>query len=201
MLSTALGYTEGDGDGNGSRGSDGYAGGDDESAPTGQAVQPTGISASNAGGGADVMIKIALETHFLWIPHSAPAVGFGRVRWNGTQSLGGVIEVDMTDDRVARQVATTREPKLVYFVPQGGLSGAKQVFFPAVKRLKHTVRAYVAEWGSRSAVLWDTFGLRESDAPVAGIEDPNTGERYVQRAGQYVHNHAHALPLLDRLVG
>jgi hypothetical protein len=158
----------------------GALGGDDEWVGA-VSVKPSSVSVKDASSGSDVMVKLSLETHFLWLPNDPPAGGFGRVRWTGTQSLGAVVEVDVTNDRIVQQLAHSREPKLVYFAPRGGLPGAKRTFFPAVKQLKHNVRAYVAEWGPRSSPLWESFDVQETDAPVVGIEDPATGQRYAHQ--------------------
>ena len=148
-----------------------------ESGWTAMPVKPSIVNTKSTDSGGEVMVKLALETHFLWMPHNPPYGRFGRVRWTGAQSLGGVVEVDVTNDRVKHQLAHSREPKLVYFAPRGGLPGAKRALFPAVKRLKHIMNSYVAEWGPRSIPMWEAFGVQESDAPVVAIEDSSTGQR------------------------
>jgi hypothetical protein len=178
--------------------------------PTGaeDQVRPTrlGATGANDGGGSQVMIKIAAETHFLWVPRDPPSNKLGRVRWNGTQSLGGVVEVDMAVSGIVTRLTQSLEPKLVYFSKRGRLAESKAAFFPAVKRLKHhSVLAHVAEWGLQSERLWALVGLAEADAPSVVIIDTQTDRHYllagaftthsiVQFVAEYYEKKLRALP-------
>lgn len=148
---------------------------------TASKLLPVGVNSKSTAGG-DVMINIAAETHFLWMPERPPTNGFGRIRWNGTQALGSVVVVDLADDRKVARMRHSEEPKLIYFVKAGELGEAKRVFFPAVKRLKQPALAFVAEWGPRTEALWRAFGLDPRGAPHVTIHDTQTDRMYVLRS-------------------
>eukprot|EP00038_Savillea_parva_P010789 m.192800 g.192800 ORF g.192800 m.192800 type:complete len:518 (-) comp18741_c0_seq1:104-1657(-) len=137
---------------------------------TGDVVKPGVIPTAELNQGVDVSINIGLQTHFLRLPRQPPQNGFGRLRWQGTQSLGAVIMVDLADQRVRHLLETpSGPPKVIYFVKAGGLPDAKATFFPAVKRLPHPMLAFVAEWRPSTKALWERVGLRHADAPTVGV--------------------------------